>query len=285
MKNQAINSSAKRNTLASTVVAMVANGDTITPVHRFKADEIAEQKSAERARNSDLKAGAKNEQANHGTKKGRTTRAKAGKTNVKALLESTTIDDNPSWTVQDRANHIRDIHSRLMQGQIQQLDAFIQQGQALIDIKALLVDASKHETEKALDRAFGDALKKAGIGSDIIPRQTRAIYTWLAENADSAKAFVNDCLDRFSADPKKADKLTKSIATKFKAVKLSPYIIYSAMAGNTEKAERTAMDTAKAHIKQVIKESKLDPNSAEFDAKILEQAKALLEQALAEINV
>jgi len=45
------------------------------------------------------------------------------------------------------------------------------------------------------------------------------------------------------------------------------------------------MDTAKAHIKQVIKESKLDPNSAEFDAKILEQAKALLEQALAEINV
>ena len=280
-----LNTSAKRNTLADTVVSMVANGVTITPMHRFKADEIAEQKSAERKRKADIKSGAKNEQASNGTKKGRTTRAKAGKTNVKALLESTTIEANPSWTVQDRANYIRDIHAQLMQGQIQQLDAFIEQGQALIDIKALLVDASKHETDKALDRAFGDALKKAGIGSDIIPRQTRAIYTWLAENAEQAKAFVNDCLERFSADPKKADKLTKSVATKYRAVKLSPYIIYSAMAGNTEKTERSAMDTAKAHIKQVIKESKLDPNSAEFDAKILEQAKALLEKALAEINV
>lgn len=285
MKNQALNSSAKRNTLASTVVAMVANGDTITPEHRFKADEIAEQKAAQKARANDLKQGAKNEQANHGTKKGRTTRAKAGKTNVKALLESTTIDANPAWTVQDRANYIRDIHSQLMQGQIAQLDAFIEQGQALIDIKALLVDASKHETEKALDRAFGDALKKAGIGSDIIPRQARALYIWLADNAEQAKAFIQNALDTFDADPKKADKVTKSIATKYRAVKLSPYIIKAAMTPATDTATKTAMDTAKAHIKQVIKESKLDSDDAEFDAKILEQAKALLDAALAEINV
>ena len=292
MKNANQNTSAKRNTLADTVVAMVANGDTITPVHRFKADEIAEQKAKENARKQDLKTGAKNEQNETGEKKSASTRVKAGKVNVEKLLDSTGLDDNPSWTPQDRANYVRDLHHGLVTGQLEQINTWARIGEHLVGLKKDLLKSGEYETQKQADRAFGEALKKAGIGSDIIPRQTRDLYIWVSANEATVTNFVNDAVARFDKDPKKADKLTRSIASKYKAVKLSPYIIKTAIEKDpTEKTETTSRDIAKKYLAKLMDEmvkretDKLDLDHKDAHKTVLKEASEMLKAVLAEMNV
>lgn len=291
MKNANQNTSAKRNTLASTVVAMVANGDTITPEHRFKADEIAEQKAKESARKKDLKTGAKNEQHQTGEKKSASTRIKAGKVNVEKLLDSTGLDDNKSWTPQDRANYVRDLHNGLVSGQLEQVKTWAQIGTELVALKKDLLKSGEYETQKQADRAFGEALKKAGIGSDVIPRQTRDQYVWVSENADAIREFVNNAIARFDKDPKKADKLTKSIASKYRALKLSPYIIKSAMEKDpTEKAVKTSRDLAKSYLAKLMDEmtkresDKLDLDHKDAQKTVLKEASEMLKAVLSEMD-
>lgn len=148
MKNANTNTSAKRNTLAATVVSMVANGDTITPVHRFHADEVAEQKSAARKRNTDLKTGQKNEQSNHGEKKTASTRTKLkDSVDTSAMLQLPVSRADDSMTGEQLCAVILETHQQLQAGQIDQLTGYAKQGRALVLIKRQLL------TEKQLDES------------------------------------------------------------------------------------------------------------------------------------
>jgi hypothetical protein len=265
------------NALKNTLLAQAQNAREASAREAMEySHDIAETVRANASkRKADIKAGQKNAQSNAGTKKGATTRVKAGNVNIAELLTKPMTRAKDSDSIQSACDAIKTAHESLVSGQIAQLDAFIIQGHALVTIKAKLVKDA--ETEKQADRAFGNALKIAGIGSDIIPRDARSMYVWLADNEKAVREFVNNAL--CAGD--NATKEQKAIARKYKAVKLSPYIIKSAMTPKAETAERTSADTAKAHLKQVIAElSKGNDSDALTPEAVLKEAVRVLKAEL-----
>ena len=263
---------------------MVANGDTITPEHRFKADEIAEQKAAEKARASDLKQGQKNTQADTGKGKSRATRTKLkNSVNVSEIMQKPVSRAKDAPTFEALCESIKETHAQLQANQIDQITGFAKQGRALVQCKKAILTQKqlKESDEKQVSREFGKKLKEAGIGDDVIARQARGIYIWLADNEKDAHAFLQAAIETEKA---KRTPEQKRVFNAHARLGLTPYVLQAAMSESAPKSERTAMDTAKAHIKQVIKESKADKNAADYDSKILEAARDLLSQALAEIN-
>ena len=258
----------------------------------YAHDIASARKEKANARKVDLNTGAKNEQSNQGAKKSRATTAKLkDSVQTSAMLQLPVSRADDSMTGDELCALILDTHAKLQAGQIDQLTGYANQGSALTIIKRqLLTEKQLDESdEKKVNRAFGQKLKDAGIGDDVIARQARSMYIWLSENIDQAQQFVSDAL---ATEKEQRTKEQKKVVNAHARIGLTPYVIMSAMTESAPTAEKTARDTAKAHVKQVIKDlgkrkgkNKFDFDSADADAKILEQAKALLEQALAEINV
>jgi hypothetical protein len=135
--------------------------------------------------------------------------------------------------VGDICARILSVHSDLVAGQITQLEAFIAQGQAITGLRAkLLADAGETDPKK-VNRAFGEALKKAGIGADIIPNDIRDCYEFCGSNADTVREFV-------ATDTK--------MIKKSKSLKLSPYIIKTAMTGTQKESAGDTLQKLVANI-------------------------------------
>lgn len=242
-------------------------------------------------RTADLKHGAKNKQANQGEKKSRSTSAKLkDSVNTSAMLQMPVSRADDSMTGDELCQVILTTHRQLQAGQIDQLTGYAEQGRALVFIKRQLLTEKQLEEsdEKKLNRAFGEKLKSAGIGDDVIARQARKMYIWLADNLEQAQQFVADAL---ATEKEKRTKEQKKVASAHARIGLTPYVIMSAMTESAPSAEKTARDTAKAHINQVIKDlkkrkgkNKFDFDSADADAKIIEMAQSLIADVYAEIN-
>lgn len=295
MKKQTLNTSATKNTLADMAVSMVANGDTITPapivpdVPEIDVAKIYDGLKT-KERKADTKTAQKNAQGNTGDKKSKSTRTKlADKINVAEMQAMPVSRDDNAPTVGELCESIKTTHEQMAKGQITQIEGFAEQGRALVQIKkSILSTKFKDADTKTIDREFGKALKQYGIGNDIIPRQARSMYIWLGDNERKAVAYVNKAIAA-----KTPTKEQKRVANAHKRIGLTPYVLMAAMVPNdNEKSERTAMDTAKAHLKQVMKQySKsesnpkgLDPDSKTYDDDIMEQAKLILESALSELK-
>lgn len=257
----------------------------------YAHDIESKRKAKANARNADLNTGAKNEQSNQGAKKSRATTAKLKNTvKTSAMLQLPVSRADDSMTGDELCALILDTHAKLQAGQIDQLTGYANQGSALTIIKRqLLTEKQLDESdEKKVNRAFGQKLKDAGIGDDVIARQARSMYIWLSENIDQAQQFVSDAL---ATEKEQRTKEQKKVVNAHARIGLTPYVIMSAMTESAPTAEKTALDTAKTHVKQVIKDlgkrkgkNKFDFDSADADAKIIELAKSLIDQALAEIN-
>ena len=257
----------------------------------YAHDIESAKKSAKKERDSDVRQGAKNAQPNTGKGKGRTTRTKlTDSVNVSEMMK-TKVSTTDERTVEELCESIKETHAQLQAGQIDQLSAYASQGNDLATIKRQLLTQLQLDDSNAkkADIAFGKKLKESGIGDDVIARQARGMYIWLADNETEARAFVETAI---ATEKEKRTKEQKKVVNAHARIGLTPYVIMSAMTESETKAEKSAMDTAKAHIKQVMKDlakrkgkNKFDFDSADADEKILEQAKALLENALAEINV
>lgn len=258
----------------------------------YAHDIASARKEKANARKVDLNTGAKNEQSNQGAKKSRATTAKLKNTvKTSAMLQLPVSRADDSMTGDELCALILDTHAKLQAGQIDQLTGYANQGSALTIIKRqLLTEKQLDESdEKKVNRAFGQKLKDAGIGDDVIARQARSMYIWLSENIDQAQQFVSDAL---ATEKEQRTKEQKKVVNAHARIGLTPYVIMSAMTESAPTAEKTARDTAKAHVKQVIKDlgkrkgkNKFDFDSADADAKIIEIAKSLIDEALAEINV
>lgn len=114
------------------------------------------------------------------------------------------------------------------------------------------------------------------------------MYIWLSDNLEQAQQFVSDAL---ATEKEKRTKEQKKIVNAHARIGLTPYVIMSSMTESEPSAEKTARDTAKTHIKQVIKDlqkrtgkDKFDFDSADADAKIIELAQALIADVYAELN-
>ena len=290
MKNSKLNNSATKNTLADMAVTMLANGDVITPesiVPETPEIDVAKiyDNLKKSERNADTKEAGKNTQSNNGEKKSSSTRAKLKNTvNVSEMMNKPASREDNAPTIGELMAEIKETHEQLQSGQIEQIAGFAKQGRALVLIKKNILTQKqlKESDEKQVSRIFGAKLKEAGIGDDVIARQARSMYIWLAENEKQAQEFLDTSI---ATEKSKRTKEQKRVANAHARVGLTPYVLFAAMSDNEPKPERTAMDTAKAHIKQVMKESKLESDSADYDAQILELAKSLLESALAELNV
>jgi tRNA(Met) C34 N-acetyltransferase TmcA len=258
----------------------------------YAHDIASARKDEAKKRKVDLNTGAKNEQSNLGAKKSRATTAKLkDSVQTSAMLQLPVSRADDSMTGDELCALILDTHAKLQAGQIDQLTGYANQGSALTIIKRqLLTEKQLDESdEKKVNRAFGQKLKDAGIGDDVIARQARSMYIWLSENIAQAQKFVSDAL---ATEKEQRTKEQKKVVNAHARIGLTPYVIMSAMTESAPTAEKTALDTAKAHIKQVIKDlgkrkgkNKFDFDSADADAKIIELAKSLIDQALAEINV
>ena len=290
MKKQTLNTSATKNTLADMAVSMLANGDTITPapivpdVPEIDVAKIYDNlKKSER--NADTKEAGKNAQSNNGEKKSSSTRAKLkNSVNVSEMMNKPSSRKDNAPTIGELMAEIKETHAQLQSGQIEQIAGFAKQGRALVLVKKNILTQKqlKESDDKKINQEFGKKLKEAQIGDDVIARQARSMYIWLAENEKQAQEFLNTSI---ATEKSKRTKEQKRVANAHARVGLTPYVLFAAMSESAPKTERTAMDTAKAHIKQVMKESKLESDSADYDAQILEIAKSLLESALAELNV
>lgn len=257
----------------------------------YAHDIASARKEKANKRKVDLNTGAKNEQSNQGAKKSRATTAKLKNTvKTSAMLQLPVSRADDSMTGDELCALILDTHAKLQAGQIDQLTGYANQGSALTIIKRqLLTEKQLDESdEKKVNRAFGQKLKDAGIGDDVIARQARSMYIWLSENIDQAQQFVSDAL---ATEKEQRTKEQKKVVNAHARIGLTPYVIMSAMTESAPTAEKTARDTAKAHVKQVIKDlgkrkgkNKFDFDSADADAKIIEIAKSLIDEALAEIN-
>jgi hypothetical protein len=247
------------NALKNTLLAQAQNAREASAREAMEySHDIAETvRENERKEKAAIKKAARNAQPNTGAKKSAVTRIKAGKVNIAAMLAMPMTRAKDSETIQSACDAIKAAHESLVTGQLSQLDAFIIQGHALITIKSKLVKDA--ETEKQTDKAFGNALKLAGIGADIIPRDARQCFVWLAENESDVRAFVADAL---AADTETASKEQKSIARKYHAVKLSPYIIKATM--DKETKEPAADTLAKIVTNAINRADKLGIDKAEL---------------------
>lgn len=256
------------------------------------AHDITERlNQKKKERKSDVKKGAENEQSNQGEKKSRSTSAKLkNSVDVSAMLQLPVSRADDSMTGDELCQVILNTHQQLQAGQIDQLTGYAEQGRALVLIKRqLLTEKQLDESdEKKVNRAFGEKLKSAGIGDDVIARQARKMYIWLADNLEQAQQFVADAL---ATEKEKRTKEQKKVASAHARIGLTPYVIMSAMTESEPSAEKTARDTAKAHITQVMKDlkkregkDKFDFDSADADAKIIELAQSLIADVYAEMN-
>jgi len=230
MKNSAM-------TIGSAALKLVQANAAITPpkevagtVDAFIAKE--EAKTAARKRKADVSTGAKNSQSDTVGAKGKSTRVKAGKIDVTKML-ATPATLSGTETVGDICARILEAHQSLVAGQITQLDAFIAQGQAITGLRAKLLADTGETDAKKVNRAFGEALKTAGIGADIIPRDSRDCYEFVGAHADAVRQFV-------TTDPK--------MIKKSKSIKLSPYIIKAAMTGVQKESAGDTLEKLVANI-------------------------------------
>lgn len=224
-------------TIGSAALKLVQDKATITPpkevagtVDAFIAKE--EAKTAARKRKADLKTGSKNAQSDTVGAKGKTARVEAGKIDVQKILAMPATLSSTE-TVGDICARILSVHSDLVAGQITQLEAFIAQGQAITGLRAKLLADTGETDAKKVNRAFGEALKAAGIGADIIPRDSRDCYEWVGANAEAVREFV-------ATDAK--------MIKKAQSIKLSPYIIKAAMAGTEKKSGGDTLEKLVANI-------------------------------------
>lgn len=231
--------------LAQAQNAIVANAaDAAT----YQYDEIAEQKAAEKTRDADLKQGAKNAQSDTGAKKSRTTRTKLkNSVNVSEVL-NTKVSTTDDRTIEQLCESIRETHAQLQANQIDQITGFAKQGRDMVQIKKALLTQKqlKESDEKQINRVFGQRLKEAGIGDDVIARQARGMYIWLSENESEARAFVQSAIDT-PKDERTKDQ--KKIANAHARIGLTPYVIMSAM---TSEEKEAAQDTIDKIVKNAI---------------------------------
>ena len=230
MKNSAM-------TIGSAALKLIQDKATITPpkevdgtVDAFVAKQ--EAKTAARKRKADVATGAKNSQSDTVGAKGKVNRVEAGKIDVtKIMAMPATLSGTE--TVGDICARILSVHTDLVAGQITQLEAFIAQGQAISGLRAKLLADTGETDAKKVNRAFGEALKTAGIGADIIPRDSRDCYEFVGANADAVRQFV-------STDSK--------MIKKAQSIKLSPYIIKAAMTGTQKESAGDTLEKLVANI-------------------------------------
>jgi hypothetical protein len=104
-----------------------------------------------------------------------------------------------------------------------------------------------------VNRAFGEALKTAGIGADIIPRDSRDCYEFVGANADAVRQFV-------TTDSK--------MIKKAQSIKLSPYIIKATMTGAQKESAGDTLEKLVANI--VTRADALNVTKARIDRRIAE---------------
>lgn len=191
-----------------------------------------EAKTTARKRTADVLTGAKNSQSDTVGAKGKFKRVEAGKIDVSKIMAMPATLSGTE-TVGDICARILSVHTDLVAGQITQLEAFIAQGQAITGLRAKLLADTGETDAKKVNRAFGEALKTAGIGADIIPRDSRDCYEFVGANADAVRQFV-------ATDSK--------MIKKSKSIKLSPYIIKAAMTGTQKESAGDTLEKLVANI-------------------------------------
>ena len=297
MKKQTLNTSATKNTLADMAVSMLASGDTITPapiVPEVPEIDVAKiyTKLKEKERVENTLEAKSNAQPKQGEKKTRATRAKlSNNVNVEQIGTMPVSREDGALTVDQLLQRIKDTHEKLQSGQTNRISDMAQIGRDFVTVKKELLSLNQLEEkdEKKISRILGTKYKEAGIGTEVIDRQIRDKYIWLGENETEANDFIETARN---TEKEKRTKAQKNLVNAYNRQAMTPYVIYSAMTPKEDPKEKTSADTAKAHINQVIKEMTKKKGKAQLDLsaidaidKIREQAIAILDNALAEMEI